>query len=160
MFPLSLFLPMYSMPHKRISLHCTFQFQHSVRNVTCTCAPLAHTHTVNLLGSLMKGYHMGCLWCTWLGEETCVASVEGERWCVKARLICLWLALIKVSPRRAVNTHGDSVVIKLQRVLQELSHSLCLLFPQEIHDDCRWCLFAFQIHLRHQSGVSHRGRKL
>lgn len=131
----------------------------SVCNVTCAPAPFAHTPTVYLLGGLMKGYHMGCLWCTWLGEETCVASVEGERWCVKARLICLRLALIKVSPRRAVNTHGDSVVIKPQRALQEPSHCLCLLFPQEIYDDCCWCLFAFQIHLWHQSGLSHRGRK-
>lgn len=40
------------------------------------------------------------------GEETCVVSEEGERWCVKARLICLWLALIKVGPGRAVNTRG------------------------------------------------------
>lgn len=98
-------------------------------SVTWASSPFAHTHTVHLQGSLMKGYHMGCLRCAWPGEETCVVSVKGERWCVKARLICLWLALIKVTPRRAVNTHRDSLIIKLQRVLRELSQCLCLLFP-------------------------------
>lgn len=39
-------------------------------------------------------------------EGTCVVSMEEERWCVKARLICLWLALIKVAPGRVANTRG------------------------------------------------------
>lgn len=37
-------LPMYSTPHERNSLHCTFQSQHSVWNVTCASAPFC-THS-------------------------------------------------------------------------------------------------------------------
>lgn len=37
----------------------------------------------------MNGFHVGRLSCARLVEETCVVSEDGERWCVKARLICL-----------------------------------------------------------------------
>lgn len=102
---------------------------HLHANLTNADFLICEHRTVHLGMSLEKGFHVGCLWCARPGEETCVVSERWERWCVKARLICLWLALIKVSPRRALNTHRDSVMTQLQCV----SYCLCLLFsPMKI----------------------------
>lgn len=127
----------------------------SWRNTTWASSLFAHARTVPVWGSLMKGYHVGCLWCAWLGEETCVVGMKGERWCVKARLICLWLALIKVTPRRAVNTHRDSLIIisclnasvvSPEKFIGLLLYIWFVLF----------CFFAFQTHIRRYLCFSNR----
>lgn len=101
----------------RLCLHYTFKFQHSLCIVTYASSLFshtqAHTHIVYCISRAMCYERFPCgmsLMCM-AGGEICVVGEEGERWCVKTRLICLWLALIKVSPRRAVNTHRDSLVI-------------------------------------------------
>lgn len=86
--------------------------------IICAVSPYA----VHLQGCLKKRFCVGCLWCARLGDETCLVSEEGERWCVKAKLICLWLALIKVSPRRAVNTHWLTPGVATVCVTQAVAH--------------------------------------
>lgn len=76
-------------------------------NVTCVCVcvPLCRISVCSVSEVRCWGLGGGC-----------VVSEEEKRWCVKARLICLWLALIKVSPRRAVNAHWESVMTETQQV--------------------------------------------
>lgn len=69
----------------------TFQFQHSL--CSCNSLPCAQTRRAVSVQDACDAH--GSV------RETCVVSEGGERRCVKARLICLGLALIKVGPRES-----------------------------------------------------------